>query len=58
VQNLSINFGTVAGAQLLHLIGREPLDGSGFEAEQADLTFASNEIPELLAAEPRRRFPW
>jgi hypothetical protein len=58
VQNLLTNFGMVGGAKLLHLIGGEPLDGSGFEAEQADLTFASNEMPELPAAEPRRRFPW
>jgi hypothetical protein len=58
VQDLLTNSGVVAGPQLRHLLGGEALDGSGFEAEQADLTFASNEMPELPAAEPRGRFPW
>jgi hypothetical protein len=35
----------------LDLIGGEPLDCSGFEAEQTDPEFAANEIPKLSAGE-------
>jgi hypothetical protein len=37
--------------QFLDLIGGEPLDGSGFEAEVPDPAFVSKENPELLEGE-------
>ena len=37
--------------QLLDLIGGEPLDGSGFEAEVPAPAFVSKENPELPGAE-------
>ena len=33
--------------RLLGLIGGEPLDGSGFETEQTDPAFVTNEITEV-----------
>lgn len=51
MQNPSINSGVVADQQLLDFIGGEPLDGSGFEAENPDSEFAANDTQDLWTAE-------
>jgi hypothetical protein len=51
VQNPSTDSGVVANQQLLDFIGGEPLDGSGFEAENPDPTFTANDTQDLWAEE-------
>jgi hypothetical protein len=51
VQNPSTDSGVVANQQLLDFIGGEPLDGSGFEAENPDPAFTENDTQDLWAAE-------
>ena len=51
MQNSDELSGVSADYRQLDLIGGEPLDGSGFEAEQTDPDFAANEIPQLSAEE-------
>jgi len=41
----------VADQQLLDIIGGEPLDGSGFEAENPDPAFTENDAQDLWGAE-------
>jgi hypothetical protein len=51
VQNPSTDSGVVADLQLLDFIGGEPLDGSGFEAENPDPVSAAKDTQDLWVAE-------
>ena len=51
MQNSDELSGVSADYRQLELIAGEPLDGSGFEAEQTDPEFAAKEIPEPSAGE-------
>ena len=51
MQNPSTDSGVVADQQLLDFIGGEPLNGSGFEAENPDPAFTANDTQELWTAE-------
>jgi hypothetical protein len=51
MQSPSTGSGAVADQQLLDFIGGEPLDGSGFEAENPDPEFTANDIQDLWTAE-------
>ena len=51
MQNPSTDSKVVADQQSLDFIGGEPLDGSGFEAENPDPEFAANDAQDLWTAE-------
>lgn len=51
MQNPSTNSAMVVDQQLLDLVGGEPLDGSGFEAENPDPEFTANDTQDLWTAE-------
>jgi hypothetical protein len=51
VQSTSTDSGVVADQQLLDFIGGELLDGSGFEAENPDPAFTTNDTQDLWMAE-------
>ena len=51
MQNPSTDSGVAADQQLLDFIGGDPLNGSGFEAEDPDPAFTAHDTQELRAAE-------
>ena len=51
MQNSSTDSGAILDQQLFDFVGGEPLDGSGFEAENPDPEFTASDSQELWTAE-------